>query len=554
MNKGIRMKANDTLIIKFLEGSKQFIVPLFQRTYSWKKEQVETLWGDIENTRSENESTHFFGSFVTEPLPSSASGASRYVIIDGQQRLATIFLFLASLRNRIIEIAPECKIKNEINDLYLVNIYHPEDKYKLVPTQADRNIFFSIIDRKQSASNGEHLILRTNSFFKKKLSEINDVNKLRELKNTILNRFSVVDIRLERGDDPYLIFESLNAKGTPLTQADLIRNYLFMRIIPNNQEKVYREIWFPTQQKLKEYLEGFIRHYLAMEGAIPNFNRIYAAFREKADRIARNEDDVIKLMGNLAKFSGYYYNLLYPKNEKQEKLRTYFNKLNKLQVTTSYPFLLKLYNDYIEGKLSLEEFTEILQLVETYIVRRAVCGVPTNVLNKYFPTIYKSLDKNNIVESMKLKFQAETGTRRMPDDEEFKLALEKRKLYGNRILRYLLEEIERYDNKEVVDFYDLQIEHIMPQTLSDEWKNELGDNWELIHQKYLDTLGNLTLTGYNPEYSNKTFIEKRDMEKGFKESGLKINRDLANLDKWGEQQIIKRAESLSTIAMKIWRT
>ncbi len=546
------MKANDTLIMKFLEGSKQFIVPLFQRTYSWKREQIETMWNDIQGIEGGVENIHFFGPFVTEPLPSSASGASRYVVIDGQQRLITTLLFLTSLRNRIREIAPKSKVKDEINDLYLTNRYHPEDKYKLVPTQADRQLFFDLIDDKPINHTNYHLMLYAKGFFTEKLSKIDDVNKLVGLKNIVLNNLSVVDVRLEKGDDPYLIFESLNAKGTPLTQADLIRNYLFMRITQDHQEQVYKEIWFPIQEKLGDYLEAFIRHYLATEGSIPNFNRIYSSFKEKAGSTARTESDVIALMKVLAEFADYYNKLLHPDNEGSESLKVGFNKLNRLEVTTSYPFLLMLYHDYAESKLSSEHFAEILKLIETFIIRRAVCGVPTNILNRYFPTIYGSLDKNDLLESFRSKLKSETGQRRMPSASEFESALTNNNLYGDKILRILLEEIEKYDNKEVADLSILQIEHIMPQTLSEEWKRELGVNHELLHQKYVDTLGNLTLTGYNPEYSNKTFAEKRDMEKGFRESGLRINKGLAKLDKWTEQEIIDRAKQLASISVKIW--
>lgn len=546
------MKANDTQIRLFLEGTKQFVVPLFQRTYSWKRENIQKLWEDLEDTKNDKESTHFFGSFVTMPIPSFAAGVSKYIIIDGQQRLITIFIFLAALRNRIIKINPGYEKKDEINELYLINKYHPEDKYKVVPTQADRDIFFTILDTVNPSVDSNHLIIKTYKFFRDKLLAMSDLNELVSLKDTLLSKFSVVDIRLENKDDPYLIFESLNATGTPLAQADLIRNYLFMRLKQNNQQDVYDKIWFPMQQNLRNHLEDFIRHYLAMDGNITNYNKIYATFKEIADEKAKSEKDVIEIMEELLKYSKYYYIFLYPEKESEEKFKRYFEKFNRLEVTTSYPLLLKLYNDYANKKLSIDGFAECLHTIETYIVRRAVCGIPTNALNKYFPTIYKSLDQTDIVHSLKEKLKNETGARRMPDDNEFKQCLQERKLFGNRILRYLLEELERHNNKEVVDFEELQIEHIMPQTLTDEWKKELGDNWEQIHQKYLNTLGNLTLTGYNPEYSNKLFIEKRDMEKGFKNSGLHLNRMLAKLDKWTEKEIMNRAEKLSKIGLEIW--
>ncbi len=546
------MKANDTQIRIFLEGTKQFIVPLFQRTYSWKKENIQKLWEDLEDTKNDKESTHFFGSFVTMPVPSSASGVSQYTIIDGQQRLVTICIFLATLRNRIIEINPKYEKKDEINEVYLINKFHPENKYKVVPTEADRNIFFAILNEVNPLVDGSHLIAETYRFFSNKLSAINDLGELVSLKDTMLSKFSVVDIRLENEDDPYLIFESLNAKGIPLTQADLVRNYLFMRLNPNKQQNVYDKIWFPMQENLQESLEDFIRHYLAMDGNVPNYNKIYARFKEIADKKAKSEEDVIDIMEELLNYSKYYYILLYPENESEEKLKRYFEKLDRLEVTTSYPLLLKLYDDYANKKLSIDDFAECLQVIETYIVRRAVCGIPTNVLNKYFPTIYNSLDQTNVVHSLKNKLKSGTGARRMPDDDEFKQCLQERKLFGSRILQYLLEELERYNNKEVVNFEELQIEHIMPQTLTDEWKKELGSGWELTYQKYLDTLGNLTLTGYNPEYSNKLFIEKRDMKKGFKDSGLQLNRDLAKLEKWTEKEILDRAKELSRIGLEIW--
>jgi len=549
------MKADDTTIKIFLEGSKQFIVPLFQRTYSWKDKHIRRLWEDIGDIKSDkdNENTHFFGSFVTMPIPSSPSGVSKYVIIDGQQRLVTIFVFLAALRNRIIEIQPDYEKKDEINEMYLINKYHPEDKHKVLPTKADEKIFFKILDESKLKTNKKHLIVDTYNFFGNELSTIDSLDELINLKDTMVSKFSVVDIRLEKGDDPYLIFESLNATGEPLTQADLIRNYLFMKISQGKQQEVYEKIWFPMQQKLEGLnLERFIRHYLAMDGNIPNTKKIYATFKDITDESAKSEVDIINKMKDLLKFSEYYYRFLHPKNEMDKKLRNYLEKFNTLEMTTSYPLLLRLYDDYVNKKLSRDDLSESLKAIETYIVRRAVCGIPTQALNRYFPTIYKSLEKTNIVISLKNKLQTTSGVRRMPSDDEFEQCLKGRNLYGNKILRYALEEIEKYNNKEVVNFEELQIEHIMPQTLSDGWKEMLGNNWELIHQKYLNTLGNLTLTGYNPEYSNKFFIEKRDMKRGFKDSGLRLNRDISKLNEWTEEEIKNRAKILSKIALEIW--
>jgi len=486
------------------------------------------------------------------PIPSSASGVRKYTIIDGQQRLVTVFILLAALRNRIVELRPDYEKKDEINETYLVNKFDPEDKYKVIPTQADRDQFFAIIDELDPPLGHDHLVTQCYGFFRDKLSKVQGLDELISVKDTILHKFCVVDIRLEADDDPYLIFESLNAKGTPLTQADLVRNYLFMGIAESKQQEIYERIWFPMQQRLQDHLEPFVRHYLAMGGSIPDFRRIYTTFKEAADRHGRGEQGVIDIMVDLSGFSGYYYNFLYPENESQQELQGYFRKLKRLEVTTSYPLLLRLYEDYANNRIRSDEFCGCLKAIETYIVRRAVCGIPTNVLNRYLPTVYKSLDQDNMVDSLKSKLRSETGARRMPDDDEFRRCLKERKLFGNRILQYLLEEVEKYENREVVGFETLQIEHIMPQTLSDEWKTQLGSDWELVHRKYLDTLGNLTLTGYNPEYSNRLFVEKRDMGRGFRDSGLQLNRDLARLERWREEEILDRADKLSRTASEIW--
>lgn len=558
------MKANETTMKKYLEGSKQFMVPLFQRTYSWKRDNIRKLWEDIEETRGgKGVSSHFFGSFVTVPVPSPASGVSKYTIIDGQQRLTTICILLAALRNRILAVRPDYENRDEINESYLFNKFHPEAKHKVVPTQADRDVFFTILREPNPPVDNDHLITQAYKYFRDKLfaKELDNLEVLVSLQNTLLLNFSIVDIQIEDKDNPYVIFETLNWRGTPLTQADLIRNYLFMNIRETKQQEVYERTWLPMQQRLNDHLESYIRHYLAMGGSIPNFEKIYATFTDMAeaktkDRAAKEEKEAATTdrMKDLAKFSNYYIKFLNPQNEPEQRLKRYFHKLSRLEVTTSYPLLLKLYDDCASGKLSLDDFSECLRCIETYIVRRAVCGIPTNVLNKYFPTIYNSLDQDSMANSLRNKLKGGVGSRSMPVNEEFKQCLKQRKLFGNKILRYVLEEMERQINKEAPPLEKLQVEHIMPQKLSDEWKNELGSEWELVHQKYSDTLGNVTLTGYNPEYSNKLFVEKRDMEKGFKDSGLQMNRNLAKLERWTEREIVDRAEQLSEIALRIWST
>ena len=526
---------------------------MFQRTYSWRKDNIKSFWEDlIETAKSKEGIYHFFGSFVTMPTNTSPSRAAQYLIIDGQQRFITIFLFLSALRNRILEINSNYEKRDEIYELYLINKYLNEDKYKLIPTQADRDFFFNIIDNSLPNFNNEHPIVAVAKFFKNELSKYNEIDNLNTLKNTLLSRFSVVDIILENNDDPYLIFESLNAKGTPLTQADLIRNYLFMKIDQDNQKNIYDKIWYPMQENLGENIEEFFRHYMAMDGNMPNFNKIYATFKENIDKKAKKGEDIINIIQNLSTFAEYYSTFINPKKESNDVIKEYLNKIKDLEMTTSYPLLLRLYDDYKNGRLSGDDLAKCLKSIETFIVRRALCKYPTNSLNKYFPAIYNPLDESNLVQSLIEKLKSGTGSLEMPPDNKFKQCIMGQPLLHTKIIRYILKEIEKYDNKEPPDFENLQIEHIMPQTLDDDWKNELGNNWQSTHNTYLNTLGNLTLTGYNQEYSNKSFIEKRDMKNGFKDSRLKINKDLVLINKWTEKEIEDRARKLSDIALKIW--
>jgi uncharacterized protein with ParB-like and HNH nuclease domain len=549
------MDAHDTQIFKYLEGSKSFVIPLFQRTYSWDNKHLETLWADLTNTMEEKETTHFFGSFVTMPEPSSASGISKYIVIDGQQRLVTTTIFLAALRKRAEDIDKSSELKNSIFEQYLTNKYAELslDKNKVIPTQADREILSTVVNKPDTLTDKEHKIAKAYYYFKGKLdAEIQDIDQIKKIKNTLLNKFSIVDICLDKDDDPYLIFESLNAKGEPLTQADLVRNYLFMKISPNNQQEIYDTIWLPMQQRLNSSAVDFLRHYLARNGKLPNYNKVYSSVKAFSEGNFKDEKQVIEYATDLSKYSEYYYRFINPEAEKDPEIRAYFASLNYLDVTTSYPLLLNLYNDLFMKKISKDEFVGFLSVLESYIIRRAVCGVPTNFLNRFFPTVYQKLDKTDIITSFKQVLSTETEAGRMPDDLEFSEHLRIKELYGTKTIGYLLMRIELKDNKETVNFEDLQIEHIMPQTLSDPWKNELGEDWELTYKKYLHSLGNLTLTGYNAEYSNRPFIEKRDMSKGFKDSGLRLNREIAQLDRWTEKEIIQRGERLAKIALQLW--
>jgi uncharacterized protein with ParB-like and HNH nuclease domain len=539
------MQAKETKLQDIIEGTKQYVIPLFQRTYSWTNKEWDVLWKDLlELCEAENPRTHFIGSIVNMPTVSVPEGVAKFLLIDGQQRLTTIFILLTLLRNKAREMQKQ-DFAEEINNTLLVNPYKKDnDFYKLMPTQVDRDTYKNFINGK--ANNRESQLTKAYSFFEKKLRQVSFEHD--KLKKIITSYFSVVSIVLDADDNPYLVFESLNAKGRPLTQADLIRNYFFMRIHIDNQDEVYSNYWQPMQTALNNSLTEYIRHYLMRDGSIINQNDVYYALKARV-----SSANAIEYLKELQKYSGYYHHLIYPELEPEEDLQKYFRRLNRIEVTTAYPLLLNLYGNYAAKKISKADFVEVLKTLENYLIRRFVCNIPTNQLNKVFPAVYPLLVtkyQDNFAEGVKSILQG----RGYPKDNEFYTRFKETKFYGagDRQIKtkLILETIEEnFAHKEAVSFDNLTIEHVMPQTLSEWWQNHLGDEWEETHELFLHTIGNLTLTAYNTKMSNDDFITKK---KTYDDSHLDLNKYFSSLSSWKRAEIETRADALAKQAVAIW--
>ena len=539
------MQAKETKLQDIIEGTKQYVIPLFQRTYSWTNKEWEVLWKDlVELCEMENPRTHFIGSIVNMPTVSVPEGVAKYLLIDGQQRLTTVFILLTLLRNKARE-NQNLRFADEINNTLLVNQYKDGiDHYKLMPTQVDRETYQNLI--KGNPKEEENQITRAYTFFEKKIRQVN--LEPEKLKKVITSYFSVVSIVLDTDDNPYLVFESLNAKGQRLSQADLIRNYFFMRIHVEQQEEIYKEYWLPMQAALENDLTEFIRHYLMKGGNIIKQDDVYYSLKENVSTI--NAIDYLK---ELRRYSVFYQRLKYPEFEIERELEKMFRRLNRIEVTTAYPLLLNFYSNYDEGKIDKNGFITILKTLENYLIRRFVCNIATNQLNKIFPSVYPliySKYSDNIVEGFKIILQ----NKGYPKDNEFLLRFRETKFYGggDRAVKtkLILETIESsYNHKEEVSFENLTIEHIMPQTLSEWWQEHLGEEWDDTHELYLHTIGNLTLTAYNTELSNDDFITKKKI---LDESHLEMNMYFEDVHKWTRVEIENRAEILAKQALKIW--
>ena len=378
------MHANQTDVQKILGGVQQYVIPLFQRPYSWDTKQWGVLWEDlIELCDEAVPRNHFIGSVVTMPSKSVPEGVSKYVLIDGQQRLTTLLLVLAAVRDKARQGGDE-KLGNKIDDLSLKNRYQDgTDVYKLLPTQDDRPQFFAVMDANGSTGGGR--IASAYGYYEKKLRTLSAPD-LEKLYTVVCKHLVLVSIVLDKEDNPHLIFESLNAKGQQLEQADLIRNYFFMRVRPAAQDKLFRECWQPMHKKLGVELTEFLRHFLMRQGIIVRQGDIYFTVKEQIEDF--DEDDIGAYLRQVAKFSGYYACLLDPAEEPSRPIASRLARLNRFEATTTYPFLLNIYDEYAGGKLTGDSFLAVLDTLESFLIRRFVCGIPTNTLRKIFVSLF----------------------------------------------------------------------------------------------------------------------------------------------------------------------
>jgi uncharacterized protein with ParB-like and HNH nuclease domain len=560
------MKASETSLRNLLEGAKQFQIPLFQRPYSWKKGNWETLWEDLMSLyRDEVKGFYFLGPVVTQSIPGTAEGISPFIVIDGQQRLTTLTILLAVLRNYLKKSDREKA--EEVYELYLINKFKKNDDfYKVLPTQDDREVYKSIIHSKKSTDiKKEGQIYDAYKFFDKELKKpVPDENislDYGRFKTIILERLVFVNITSEESDNAYLIFESLNNKGEELTQADLVRNYIFMKLPSEEREEIYKNKWLPLQESFKsnvgnkDYSDEFTNafwFYLRKDGDAVNQKGVYQGIKRLFDSSTMG---VKAELEKLIRFADYYQRLKFYKTEPELRLRSWFHRFLRLDFTTCHIFLLNIYRDYEAKKLSLKEFEKILLYLESYFVRRFFAGISTRSLGTVFNNLYREVQQANsddLVDGLRTVLADYEKSKIWPDDDDFQQGIINRPVYSNNTsdrVKLILERIEEYMTKERVDPQNITIEHIMPQKLTKEWQNMLGGKHKSIHKKWLHTLGNLTLTGYNSELSNKSFKEKLAY---LRASNLTLNQYFRDIDIWNEEAIIRRAEYLADIAIEVW--
>lgn len=547
----------------------QFIIPIWQRTYSWELAQWEDLWEDLkdlyEKLHKGDSATHFMGPIVLKTVEEKVGDITRRVIIDGQQRLTTLLLICALIRDRA-KSEGNAKLAEEIEDHLLFNEYakKADDRPKLRPTEADRKIFEMILngntieepDRNSQMSAAYAFFEYMLKDEKEKLDSEGLLDCIRALK--------MVTIRLEEGDNPNRIFETLNFRGKDLAQSDLVRNYFMMAIHDDKKtDQIYTDVWFPMQQSLGrdtleriENLEDFFRHYVVMiKHVTVKKDRIYAEIRERLKY--SSEDQVVSELRTINTFSKYYENLLYPVKETNLSIRRGIERLNRLRVGVHYPFMLKICGGIKRGLISTEDFSTVLKIIESYIIRRIFKRMPPNSLNKLFAGVCKLPDKD-IVECFQTELSEKESwaTQYWPNDVDFQKAFCTLPIYSisSERCRFVLETLEEeFKHPESLNLDGLWIEHVMPETLSQAWIDDLGEDWENTYSDYLHTIGNLTLIAASPNESikNKTFLEKK--KEWYQNSNVSLTKEInQKWSKWTQKEVQQRADILTERALKIW--
>lgn len=553
------MKGDAEKLVAFLEGAqKRFIIPVYQRNYDWKKENCKQLYDDLVTLVRDKKPCHFFGSIV------SYCHNKDVIIIDGQQRITTVSLIIIAMINALKSGALNAEddiLEDKLRETYIIDKFRKDErKVRLKPFRDDCEAFDNLIFKQPEDYIESSNVTINYRYFYDRMVNQKEIT-LDEL-NTALESLEVIDILIEpeHGDDPQLIFESLNSTGLDLSEADKIRNYVLMGQTAELQESYYNNYWNRIEKYCGKSIDNYVRDYLTIKtGVIPNLKKIYSSFK-----VFAHKADIEPILQEMTRFANFFHQI--KDNELGDKnLNEICERLNLLDVTVAYPFLMGFLDYAASVQLGLDEKTSVFSCLETFVFRRQMCDLPSNALNKIFASLHSQIlkqkkEENSYSSVLIYNLESRTMSFAFPKDETFIQEFVTRNVYGmhkkNRY--YIFERLENNLSKEKNDIITnledktLTIEHVMPQTLNSDWKSALGPEHERIQEEWLHTISNLTLTAYNPNYSNKTFAEKKSMEHGFAQSGLRLNQYIAKFDKWTEEEMKQRKENLVNLALSIW--
>ena len=556
------MQAINRPFNQLINGSTQFFIPVFQRDFTWGEDQCRQFWQDIgrSSSNANSPSGHFLGSFVYVDSSDTSAGFTRWMVIDGQQRLTTLTILLVALRDVLVHLGtsgdPNNPKPEAIDGLFLKNLYETGDRQrKLILRRTDDETLECLIEGRDLPTSPSERIVKAYELFIQLLEEAS-----LDLVYKGIMGLVVADVRLDlHSDNPQLVFESLNSTGVDLSQADHIRNFVLMSLAESEQNRMYEQYWRKIEVLFREAgpaLDNFFRDFIALRtGATTQArnDQIYQTFKNWFSALESGSQDIELILGELLQAAQYYAAFRLGRNI-DGKLADALVHTRRLGDTPAI-LIMKLFASYRESQsLPEPDFVEAIELVESYLLRRAICGFQTRGYWAIFAGLSKSLQQDGSLQNLKVELSRLSESYKFPSDKEFTNALKAENVYRFQVCRPLLERLENAGTNELTDTSGYSIEHIMPQNknLPSAWKAMLGDDWEDVHNRYLHSLGNLTLTGYNSTYSDRPFEEKKTISGGFNESAVRLNRYVREQRKWGAQEISQREDQLVEKALQIW--
>lgn len=558
------MHGSEQWLLQYMGGSSnRFIVPVYQRNYEWKIEQCRQLYDDLVRVVREDKKSHFFGSIVASSAENGAMG--HYLVIDGQQRLTTISLLLLALSNAISSKAVKAenpKLADKILDQHLIDRYAEDDqKLKLKTVKDDNEKYASLYERDKPIELNSNLTNNYDYFYRRILKAELTADQL----YGAIEKLQIINIFLGIDDNAQLIFESLNSTGVDLSEGDKVRNYVLMGLIPSLQESYYKKYWFEIEKNTDFNVSFFLRDFLSIKNqSTPVLDRVYPAFKNYAQSAANgNIQDILE---DLLSYSIIYSELISPQKAPMKRRRSMI-RLNRFGATVTRPFFMEVLRiaEKAPHLINESDLTKIFVLIESYLLRRWVTDIPSNPLNKIFVTLHRDILRldgslENYFNKLNHVLLQKTETGIFPSDEMFISSFTTKRIYqsASKNQHYILERFENGDSKEYKDVWGAldsrvyTIEHVLPQTLSADWRENLGPNHSTIHSEWVDRVANLTLTAYNPNYSNFGFHQKKTMENGFLTSGIAMNLYIASFEEWSEESLKTRNTHLMKQALKLW--
>lgn len=562
------MKGSEEYLYSFMEGRrKRFVIPVYQRNYNWKNEQCKQLFDDLVSLHNNEKKNHFFGSIV-----SVNENSKEFTVIDGQQRLTTVSLIMIAMikavENGVFNSEEDRKIAANLRQDYIVADDDDVNKLRLRPYNDDKDAFSRIVFDAEDKFNESSNVTVNYRYFYNRIVKEQELT-LSDL-NDAIEKLQIISIELkpEQGDDPQLIFESLNSTGLALTESDKIRNYILMGLKPDKQETLYKNYWYQIERHSKERLDDFIFNYLLIRsGQKIKMSDIYKDFKSFA-----KDQDAEVLLADMKHYAELYSNL---RNHKLGDIAAnrIKERIDRLGQTVADPFFMSYLDMYIEEQLPAEELRKMLLVIESYMFRRIVCGEPSNALRNMFASLHRRvlrLKQNTSYSYYSvLTYLLENMQTIFPDNIKFAKYFGEKDMYHLRsnIRSYILDRLERKDNAETINVYNrleginrqpnekpFSVEHIMPQTLSEAWIEELGGDHVIaseVHKKWVHTIANLTVTAYNSELSNDSFAKKKELV--YNAGGILLNDFVRQQDTWNEEKLIQRQKLLVDSAMELWK-